>query len=116
MEVGSVGRYGNENEQWDHWGEMEVEIEMGSGISGKMLQGKWEAGSLKIYGGSENGKRDQWGDMEEEMGSGEVWKRKWEMRSVGRYGSENEKRDQWEDMEVGIGCGKWGQWGAMKWN
>ncbi len=63
-------------------------MEMGSGISGKMLQWKWEAGSLKIYGGSENGKRDQWGDMEEEMGRGVVWKRKSE---VGRYGSENGK-------------------------
>jgi hypothetical protein len=80
MEVGSVGRYESENGQWDQWGEMEVEVEveMGSGVSGKMLQWKWEAGSMKIYGGSENGKRDQWGDMEEEMGSGEVRKRKWE--------------------------------------
>jgi hypothetical protein len=44
-----------------------------------------------------------------EMGNGEVWKRKWEMRSAGRYGSENEKWDQWGDMEVGTGCGKWNQ-------
>ncbi len=86
-----------------------MEVEMGSGISGKMLQGIWEVGSLKIYGGSENGKRDQWGDKEVEMRRGEVWKRKWEMRSAGRYGSENEKKGKWGDMEVEIECGKWGQ-------
>jgi hypothetical protein len=33
-----------------------------------------------------------------EMGNGEVWKRKWEMISVGRYESENEKWDQWGDI------------------
>ncbi len=76
-------------------------MEMGSGISGKMLQGKWEAGSLKYMGEVKMGNGITWGDMEEEMGSGEVWKRKWEMRSVGRYGSENEKWDQWRDMEEG---------------
>ncbi len=42
--------------------------------------------------GNRNEKWNQWGDIEVEMGSGEVWKRKWEMRSVGRYGSENEKK------------------------
>ncbi len=71
-----------------------MEMEIGRGSSGKMLQGIWEAGSLKIYGGSENGKRDQWGVLEEEIGSGEVRKRKWEIRLAGRYGSENEKWDQ----------------------
>jgi hypothetical protein len=65
MEVGSVGRHGSENGQWDQWGEMEVEVEMGSGISGKMLQGKWETGSMGRYG-RRNGK---WGGMEAEMGN-----------------------------------------------